>query len=181
MRQWKQWLQEVERLNAEIGRSLYERARLLVAIFEDAEFRAENDLADDFKAADWLQSHNPGSGFTVLDYRRMLAFQAAPEQWADPLKLWDEMRAAEKANAETSKCKSPARWSCTKAEVEHLQRREAWLEKELATRDQRIRELEGQLARLHKELAIRDQRIRELEGQLRDDGQQAPHAAAEIV
>ena len=70
---YKAALLEVRRLRGKAGRSAYSRAKLLVQVFEDRDFRTDNGNCDDFKAAALLDDYVEDLCLTFLDLRGLLA------------------------------------------------------------------------------------------------------------
>lgn len=79
--QYKQWRNRCLELRSVGGSSAFERATLLVQIFNDADFRIDNGNADDMKAADVLDDLIDDIGFSFWQVRKMLDRYPKQEQW----------------------------------------------------------------------------------------------------
>ena len=171
MKSWKSLWLEAQKLTGTMTATIYRRTKALVAVFNDAVFRADNNLRDDAAAADFIDDAFPPLGLTFLQLRYLLNRYAAESQWknANLAALYAEARAAD-ANAEADDDK-PARTATrpTKAdyatacdERDHWKTRTSYLEKQL---DQTVRELNEARITIAKQAG----QIEELERLLRRD------------
>jgi len=158
---WKTRLLAAKKLDGRIGVCIYRRTKLLAAIFEDSEFRAEVGARDDLEAADWLDAEFKGVALKFLQLRAMLAEFPRESQWADG--DLQKMYAAVKPVAATEKT-TRTRTSIKvadhekvcqerdhfQARVTYLEERITELERERADHRQTIAKLQGQVEELER-------------------------------
>lgn len=70
---WKQHLKEAKAYYQKLTACCWRLAKVLVAIFDDAEFRADVGARDDVDAADWIDAEFPGLPLRFLQLRAVLA------------------------------------------------------------------------------------------------------------
>ncbi len=80
---WKKLLLQAKKLNTKIGMWIYRRTKILLEIFDDAEFRAEIGLRDDLQAAEWLDKEFKGVALKFLQLRAILNEYPDEKQWMD--------------------------------------------------------------------------------------------------
>jgi hypothetical protein len=164
---YKALLLQARALRGKAGTKAFDRAAILVKVFEDGEFRQDCGNLDDFRAAELLDEYVEDLALGFLDLRAMLAHYPRRRQWAEGRlsKMLREMvRAKEKALpvaarpprvaiAETRKQleqqlevarreKAKIEYA-RKDEIGHLKARIAELEAENAELRARIEALEG--------------------------------------
>lgn len=83
MTQWKAVWLKVNRQYKGLRADLWEITTLLNEIFDDAEFRAENNLRDDFAAAEWFDSRLPELPVDFMDLRKIMESYPAKNDWRD--------------------------------------------------------------------------------------------------
>ncbi len=159
-KRWKKALLEA-RQQADRGLTcLFRQTKLLIEIFDDAEFRADAGLRDDLQAAEWLDAEFPNAPLKFLEMRAIL--QAFPEE-----KDWREQSLQEMfASIKPSKPEGQvqhARMSIKKADYEkaceerdHYKARAKYL-------DEQVAELEADRDTHRQEIAKLKGRIHELE------------------
>lgn len=79
---YKQKLRQALQMRSKAGSATYDRACLLVQVFDDTEFRADMGNADDFRAADALDEYCDDTAFKFLDLKTMLAAVPDKAEWS---------------------------------------------------------------------------------------------------
>jgi len=94
MKPWKQHLLEARQHYGRLNASLWRWTKAMAAVFDDAEFRADNQLRDDFAAAAWIDQEFPGLPFGFLELRAILTVFPEEKSWrnAKLSDLWDRAR-----------------------------------------------------------------------------------------
>lgn len=80
---YKERLLDARKLRGKSGVKAYDRAKLLVVVFDDGEFRQDCGNLDDFRAAELLDEYVDDLCIGFLDLRAMLAHYPRRRQWAD--------------------------------------------------------------------------------------------------
>ncbi len=178
---WKKLLTEARELQGQLCVMIYRRTKILAQIFNDAQFRADNSLRDDFEVADWLDAEFKGTALGFLQLRAMLEMFPDEADWkAGDLATMHEKvltaheeasrpeekrtRKSVKVAEHTETCEDRDRWKAkaTKAEavvemreseVERLRRENGELRRENELLHARVRELESLLQR-HDSLVV---------------------------
>lgn len=78
---YKQLLIEAKKLHGKAGLGAYQRAKILVQVFDDRDFRADHGNLDDFQAADLLSEHVSDLCLGFLELRAMLAHFPSEADW----------------------------------------------------------------------------------------------------
>lgn len=165
---WKRLWLKAAALTGRMTVTLYRRTKLLVAVFEDAEFRADNDLRDDEQIGDYIDDHFPPLGLTFLQLRYLLQRYPKESQWkgANLAGLYAGARAADSAGQEESNAQKRTSTRITKAQYEeacrdrdHWKARSAYLSKQVA-------ELRAKLDAAQDSIVDQRARIDELQGML---------------
>ena len=139
----------------------YDRTKLLVAVFDDREFRADNGNADDLAAAAILDAEIEDLGLEFLQARALLEYFPDRQQWASGLlvNMYQELLDGKRIKV-TTEAPKQKRNSATLAELEETQRqskhweaRASFLGNEVVRLKNRIAELEEENAGLRAELA----------------------------
>ena len=159
-RKWKQLLREAKQLSSKIGVNVYRRTKILIEIFEDAEWRAEVGVRDDLQAAEWLDAEFKGIALKFLQLRAILGEFPQKEQWAegDLQTMFASVKPAKPAEqtGRTRKAIKLADFDEVCADRDHYKERTAYL-------DRRIQELEAERDEHRQEIARLQGRIQELE------------------
>jgi hypothetical protein len=168
MSPWKKKLIQAEGLTGNLGRTVYQRTKLLVEVFDDAEFRAEAGCRDDIKAADFLtDKYCGGVALHFLDLRDMLMHFPEESMWekADFYEMHGqviEARDAKKA-AEEGRKPPQKRHVVTRREFDQVKQQLEGKEKELESSRVLVKELFDRIAGLERENA----HLREENGRLK--------------
>lgn len=153
---WKQKLIKAEDMRQSSVASIYDRAKLLNDVFDDTEFRDDNNL-DDLRAAEVLDSYLTDVAASFLELRSVLEMFPNRDQWAqrDLKKMIAEMmdRKASEAPADTGAVR---RKRVTRADFEALEQERD----ELAAR---VEQLLAENRELRDQLAVTNFRLAELE------------------
>jgi hypothetical protein len=98
---YRELLREVRRLRQSGRKNLYRRVKLLVAIFNDPDFRAEHGNCDDCKAADFLNAEIDDIGIDFLDLKRVFERFPKAKSWREfPIRrLLEETNRKEESSA----------------------------------------------------------------------------------
>lgn len=143
--------------------ALFQRATLLVEVFEDREFRADNDQFDDLKAAELLDSYLEDTAATFLEVRAILQTFPTLEQWKGKTirELYESALESSRASSEEKTRATPRRITIKQFEGEQQARKEA--EAEVRNLKKQITELEASNRKYIRENAQLEGRITELE------------------
>lgn len=178
---YKALLLKCQELRGQAGAAAYDRAKMLVQVFDSQAWRADaspkaGQLLDDLDAGRLLDAYVEDLALGFLDLRAMLEHFPEREQWAQGLlkRMHAEMLAARETTEE-----QPARKRSvvTKQELEavenerdHLKARADYLTRDIAeVKDelkearQQVKSLEAENRQLRESLARADGRISELE------------------
>jgi hypothetical protein len=79
---YKAALKELESMRGASGLAAYKRGSIMLQVFNDQDFRFDLNLADDFAAAEWLNSLVGDLCVTFFDLRDLLKFFPEEQQWA---------------------------------------------------------------------------------------------------
>lgn len=169
---YKEILIKVLEMQSKSASDLYQRATLLVVVFDDSEFRADAGNADDHKAADMLDRYVGDSAYSFLQLRAMLIAEPKREAWKTKTlrEIWD----AASRKAEVTGAATATRRAVKLKDFEQVQLERDSLQSQLAhTRksgEETIEELrsllrqrEQEIAELKREIAVAQGRIEELE------------------
>lgn len=86
LKPWKvAWL-EAQATCRGLGAHLWSLTQSLNRVFDDAEFRADNNLRDDLAAADWIDSHLPEIPLGYMELRTIIKHYPDKSTWEE-LKL----------------------------------------------------------------------------------------------
>ena len=80
---YKALLIECRRLRLLSRKNLYRRMKILVGVFDDADFRADHGNLDDFKAGDLLNEFIDDCPFDFIDMRRIFNLFPKPKAWRE--------------------------------------------------------------------------------------------------
>lgn len=145
---YKQLLLEAKSMRQSAGSNAYDRAVILMKVFDDREFRADNGNVDDFALADVLDAYCEDLSFGFLDLKALIEHFPQREQWSDGLlrRMYTEMLDA-REKVDVGERKVPQRRASLK-QLEAAERRVVELEAAV----QRMPDLEAQNARLQEEV-----------------------------
>ncbi len=172
MKAWKQKLLDAKSLQGESGGLLWQRVTLLAEIYHDDEFRADHGGADEFRAAEILDSHIADTCATFLELENVLREFPERAQWQDtPLKkLLAQVVEKHREARQAAKPELPERRSATVKELDQAVKdkkqsaaRAEFLDSEVKSKESRIVELERENRELRQRLSEATVRIRELE------------------
>jgi hypothetical protein len=82
-RQYKKLLQQVRKLQQSSGHNAYRRATLLNSVYEDPDFRADNEILDNNKLLAILDEYVSDLCLTFSELRMMLNHYPEEYQWKD--------------------------------------------------------------------------------------------------
>jgi hypothetical protein len=108
------------RMRGDSQASLFDRATLLMEVFDDQEFRADYGNLDAFKAAELLDAECSDTCFEFLQLRELLAAYPARSQWENG-NLAKMYRDAKKAAADPAPAATPPRKHVLITETQHAQ------------------------------------------------------------
>jgi len=156
VREWKTLLLEAKKLTKQIGVFVYRRTKLLVQIFEDAEFRAEVGARDDLEAAGWLDAEFKGTALAFLQLRAILAKYPEEKAWKDGdlQKMFDNVK-PETVEGETPRTRTVVKLAEYKRacdDREHYKTRSEYLEERIVELERERAEHRQTIARLQKQL-----------------------------
>lgn len=143
--------------------ALYEKVKLLVDVFGDRDFRADNGEFDDFKAAELLDRYLEDTAVTFLEGRAILQTYPSFEQWdKKPIReLYESALESSRSNENDKPRATPRRITLKQFEESEKARREA--EAECRTLKKKIADIEASNMKLIRENAQLEGRISELE------------------
>ena len=153
-RAYKKLLIEALALRAQGGKSAYQRAKLLVQVYQDRDFRAEAGNVDDFRAAEVLDEYVEDLALQFLELKSMIEHFPKESQWGEG-KLRSMYREVMEAGGEPER-EVQRRHKITLEQYAELE--EKW-KKELA----RNRQLQKENVQLKSELDQVQTRLRRLE------------------
>jgi len=153
-RGYKKLLIEALALRAQGGKSAYQRAKLLVQVYQDRDFRAEAGNVDDFRAAEVLDEYVEDLALQFLELKSMIEHFPKESQW-DEGKLRSMYKEVMEAGGEPER-EVQRRHKITLEQYAEME--EKW-KKELA----RNRQLQKENAQLKSELDQVQTRLRRLE------------------
>lgn len=172
MKNWKQKLLDAKSLVGKSGGLLWERVTLLAEVYRDDEFRADNDNADEFRAAEILDAHVGDTCATFLELENVLREFPEQSQWEEtPLKkLLANVLEKHQEARQAAKPEVPERRSATVKELDvaiqekkQSVARAEFLNIEVESHSHRIADLERENLELRQQLSEARVRIRELE------------------
>lgn len=193
MLKYKELLLQAKSLMRKGAESLFDRAKILVEVFDDAAFRADHGMYDDAQLAEQLDAYLQDTKWRFAELRLMLSFCSDRKRWSTGKlrDLYDEALAAKRPAPQEE---PRHRRTATVAELEAAEDRvkheaavsrqlRAQLESEAKQRENTETELERlrrQNAQLREELAVARGRIEELERvlRLRDGYREQSHVHA---
>lgn len=156
MQEWKKNHIEAGKLRQKGLGFLWERMQRLVAVYQDAAFRAEHDL-DDFSAGEWLDKEVSDTCATFLELMAVLEVYPERDQWiAGDLKSMVAQCLAEEAARRRAQSDRQPRKRMSAEEFRALERERDELRGQIA-------ELIEENRSLRSELAVAQYRISELE------------------
>lgn len=143
--------------------ALFQRAKLLVEVFEDRDFRADNEQFDDLKAAELLDTYLEDTAATFLEIRAILQTFPTLEQWEGKTirQLYESALESSRANTDEKTRVAPRRVTIKQFEEEQLARKEA--EAETRNLKKQLAEMDAANRKLIRENAQLEGRITELE------------------
>lgn len=167
---YKTLLLECLRLRTLGRRNLHRRMKLLLTIWDDPEFRADNGNLDDFKAADLLNQYVEDSPFEFLDLRQIFLCFPRAKMWRENsihrlYAQWMAKRATSKER-ELTGAKRPASPQVRKQLEDNLQKAREELGRVKAQRVSEVDQLRARIAELEEENRRLRARIIELETRL---------------
>lgn len=144
---YKKLLIEAEQLRGQAGEAAFKRITLLVAVFDDHDFRHDLGNVDPEKMGEHLDAYLEDLFLKFFQLREMLATYPKQDQWATGRlrRMYDEML---DKRSQPEKQEKKSRASATVAEVEKLKSDIKRLRTQLAQANNRIAELESENSRL---------------------------------
>jgi hypothetical protein len=139
--------------------------KALVAIFDDAEFRADVGARDDHATADWMDAEFPGLPLRFLQLRAVLAVHPEEAEWKDK-KLIELFEAIRDQGNEEKPTRTVRRVTAKdldevtgdrdhwKTRASYLEERTANLEAERSEQTKTIHRLEGRIEELERQLSL---------------------------
>lgn len=160
---YKKKLIVASELRAKGREALHERVSLLVAVFEDREFRSDNQQFDDLKAAELLDSYLEDTALSFLEARAVLQTYPKFDQWTGKTvrELYESALESSRLSDDVKPRATPRRVTLKMFEEEQLGRREA--ESEGRQLKKKLSDLEAENKQLIRDLAKAEGRISELE------------------
>jgi len=160
---WKEKIVTARKLRGKTAAIVYDRIVLLDAVFDDADFRNENDF-DDIQAVEHLDAEIGDLAADFLTLRRVLKLSPNKKEWAgrDLRRMIAETLEADR---ESSKSEGPVKTyrRATLAELDKALEEKELAETRLVIVERRNRELEENNRLLREEVAGLQGRIHELE------------------
>lgn len=150
---YKKKLLQCKELRGEAGFTAYERARLLVDVFDDRDFRADLGNVDDWKAAKALDEYVEDLCIKFLGLRAMLEHFPRKDEWKEG-KLATMYQQVVDGRSEPEQTTQERR----RATLEDLER----LEQQAKKWKEQADTLKGQLKGVQDELKQRDEKIAQL-------------------
>ena len=148
---------------AEGRENLHERVKLLVGVFEDREFRADNQQYDDFQAANLLDKFLEATALTFLEARAVYQTYPAFKQWEGKSirELYESALEQSRATDSEKERATPRRVTIKQFEEEQRSRRDA--EAECRNLKKQVADLEAENRNLIRDNARLEGRVSELE------------------
>ena len=162
---WKQLLREARAHYQKLTACCWRMTKSLVAMFDDAEFRAEVGARDDHQTADWIDAEFPGLPLRFLQLRAVLAEYPRETDWKGKklVELFEAIR--DSAEVQERPARTQRRVTLKqfeelgadrdhwKTRAEYLEERTASLERERAEDARTVQRLEGRIEELERLLA----------------------------
>lgn len=170
IKQYKKDLLKVEELLRQGRKGAFKVATLLVAIFNDMDFRHDCGVVDDDRAAEFLDKFTQDYFCTFFQIKTLVEAYPKAKDWAGDLSLkqmFDSIPARESTVVrKPRKTATVAQLEAAKDQTKRVEHRLKRVEKEVEPLRQRAETLQEENARLKRELAAAHKRIAELEAQL---------------
>lgn len=149
---YKKLLIKAERLRGKGGEAAYERAKILVAVFNDTDFRLDNGNIDDFKAAEALDDYVQDLCLSFRQLQDLLTYYPEKAQWSEgKLRSMHDEILSQRSTPE--KAVKPRR-SASLAQVQSLEKENEQLAYQLKKAQKRIKQLEDENAHLKSRLRL---------------------------
>jgi len=155
---WKKLLLDAKRHYANLATNLYKLTKALVALYDDAEFRAEIGARNNLE--EWIDQEFPGLPFRFVELRAILEHYPKEKDWAAN-KLSVLADAIPEVETEKKERKKPER--ITKKEFDALVREKEHYQYRAEFLDGRVKELEEELAAARGTIARLEGRLEEVE------------------
>ena len=153
-KEYEKLLERLEKLQGESGGKAHDRATALLAVFHDAEYRVDKELATDKDVAATLDPLVNDLCLSFQELRAMLEHYPLRKQWEGGMlkKMHTDMMAAIAANKDEEEPKK-ARRSATVYQVEALEKEKKELQQQLLAANKQIATLQDENKKLTTELA----------------------------
>ena len=167
---WQQNLAQAREMRGQAGASLFDRLKLLNAVFEDADWRVRTGKTDEGQWLDMLDEEVADAFLPFAELRDMLLYAPERAQWSDGklTELRAKMHEDRRRQRSESAAPQPQRKRVTADDLKAVEREKAqskalYLDGECKSLQERLKELEVENRRLTRELAKAEGRISELE------------------
>lgn len=174
---YKKLLLDAKRLLGKAGSGAHQRAKLLVAVFNDRDFRADHGNLDDFQAADQLDQYVADLCLGFLELKAMLEHFPNEDRWkkGDLKRMHAEMLAANRPAPQRDdaprvrRTVKLAEFDQVAAEKRRYETQATSYASELTRLREKVVALEKERDLLRNELQSAEQRITELQEMLENE------------